>query len=153
MPSLVDMMMELDEKYKKEKEEDMSELEEFEQFQLELQEIENEKIEIEQKNNSIRVNPWRKKDNKSFDEMSDIDQYIEKNKELLEKVKKYDMLFKHNQSRNKKGKFTSLKRIEKVGRITRIGNSKGIIIDKDTLEYLGLKAGDIFKFIIEVIKK
>ena len=42
--------------------------------------------------------------------------------------------------------------IEKIGRIIRIGHSKGIIIDKDTLKYLELDIGDMVKLFIEKVK-
>ena len=42
--------------------------------------------------------------------------------------------------------------IEKIGRIIKVGNSKGIIIDKDVLEYLNLDIGDAIKITIEKIK-
>ena len=44
------------------------------------------------------------------------------------------------------------RKIEKVGKIIRIGNSKGIVIDKDTLDYLGLEIGDMVKIQIEKVK-
>ena len=44
------------------------------------------------------------------------------------------------------------RKIEKVGKIIRIGNSKGIVIDKDTLGYLGLEIGDMVKIQIEKVK-
>ena len=42
--------------------------------------------------------------------------------------------------------------IEKIGRIIKVGNSKGIIIDKDVLEYLKLDTGDAIKITIEKIE-
>jgi len=42
--------------------------------------------------------------------------------------------------------------IEKIGRIVKVGNSKGIIIDKDVLEYLNLDIGDAIKITIEKIE-
>lgn len=44
------------------------------------------------------------------------------------------------------------RKIEKVGKIIKIGNSKGIIIDKDTLDYLGLDTGNMVKIQIEKVK-
>lgn len=45
-----------------------------------------------------------------------------------------------------------VKKIEKIGRIIKVGNSKGIIIDKDVLEYLDLDIGDAVKVLIEKLK-
>lgn len=45
-----------------------------------------------------------------------------------------------------------VKKIEKIGRIIKIGNSKGIIIDKDVLEYLDLDIGDAVKILIEKLE-
>ncbi|KKK43611.1 hypothetical protein LCGC14_0471680 [marine sediment metagenome] len=42
--------------------------------------------------------------------------------------------------------------IERACKILKIGNSKGIIIDKDTLEYLKLKVGDWVKIQIEKVE-
>lgn len=42
--------------------------------------------------------------------------------------------------------------IEKIGRLIKVGNSKGIIIDKDVLEYLNLDIGDAIKITIEKIE-
>ena len=42
--------------------------------------------------------------------------------------------------------------IEKIGRIIKVGNSKGVIIDKDVLEYLNLDTGDAIKITIEKIE-
>ena len=45
-----------------------------------------------------------------------------------------------------------VRNIEKIGRIIKVGNSKGIIIDKDVLEYLNLDTGDAVKITIEKIE-
>ncbi len=45
-----------------------------------------------------------------------------------------------------------VRNIEKIGRIIKVGNSKGIIIDKDMLEYLNLDTGDAIKITIEKIE-
>lgn len=45
-----------------------------------------------------------------------------------------------------------MRNIEKIGRIVKIGNSKGIVIDKDMLEYLNLDTGDVVKLTIEKIE-
>ena len=45
-----------------------------------------------------------------------------------------------------------VKNIEKIGRIIKVGNSKGVIIDKDVLEYLNLDTGDAIKITIEKIE-
>ncbi|MFW9972389.1 MAG: hypothetical protein ACFFDF_19550 [Candidatus Odinarchaeota archaeon] len=45
-----------------------------------------------------------------------------------------------------------VKKIEKIGRIIKIGNSKGIIIEKDVLEYLNLDIGDAVKLLIEKLE-
>ncbi|KKM72011.1 hypothetical protein LCGC14_1424770 [marine sediment metagenome] len=42
--------------------------------------------------------------------------------------------------------------IERACKILRIGNSKGIIIDKDTIEYLKLDVGDMVKIKIEKVE-
>ncbi len=42
--------------------------------------------------------------------------------------------------------------IEKIGRVIKVGNSKGIIIDKDVLEYLNLDIGDAIKITIEKLE-
>ena len=44
------------------------------------------------------------------------------------------------------------RKIDNVGKLIRIGNSKGIIIDKDTLDYLGIEIGDLVKITIEKVK-
>jgi len=46
-----------------------------------------------------------------------------------------------------------VKNIEKLGRIIKIGNSKGVIIDKDILEYLDLDIGDAVKLTIEKVNE
>lgn len=45
-----------------------------------------------------------------------------------------------------------VRNIEKIGRIIKVGNSKGIVIDKDVLEYLNLDIGDAIKITIEKIE-
>ncbi|KKN51817.1 hypothetical protein LCGC14_0619170 [marine sediment metagenome] len=42
--------------------------------------------------------------------------------------------------------------IERACKILKIGNSKGIIIDKDTIEYLKLDVGDMVKITIEKVE-
>ena len=44
------------------------------------------------------------------------------------------------------------RKIEKIGKIIKIGNSKGVVIDRDTLDYLGLSVGDMIKIQIEKVK-
>lgn len=44
------------------------------------------------------------------------------------------------------------KKIEKIGKIVGIGNSKGLIIDRVSLEYLGVDKGDMVKFIVENVE-
>jgi len=44
------------------------------------------------------------------------------------------------------------RKIDKVGKLIKIGNSRVIIIDKDTLDYLGLDIGDMVKIQIEKVK-
>ena len=46
-----------------------------------------------------------------------------------------------------------VKTIEKLGRIVKVGNSKGVIIDKDILEYLNLDIGDAIKLTIEKVEE
>lgn len=41
------------------------------------------------------------------------------------------------------------KSIQAVGKITKFGNSKGIILDKRVMEYLDLKIGDFIQLTIE----
>ncbi|MFW9973415.1 MAG: hypothetical protein ACFFDF_24740 [Candidatus Odinarchaeota archaeon] len=46
-----------------------------------------------------------------------------------------------------------VRKIDKIGRIVRVGNSKGIIIDKDVLKYLDLDLGDAVKISIEKLEE
>jgi len=45
------------------------------------------------------------------------------------------------------------KNIQTIGKLTKIGNSKGVVIDKKVIDLLDLKLGDYLQLIIEKVEK
>jgi antitoxin component of MazEF toxin-antitoxin module len=45
------------------------------------------------------------------------------------------------------------KNIQTIGKLTKIGNSKGVVIDKKVIDLLDLKLGDYLQLTIEKIEK
>ena len=45
------------------------------------------------------------------------------------------------------------KSIQTIGKLTRIGNSKGVVIDKKVVDLLDLKLGDYLQLTIEKVEK
>ncbi len=50
---------------------------------------------------------------------------------------------------DKNNKLSMVKKATNLSKIGKIGNSKGIIIDPDTLKYLDLKIGDWVEYTLE----
>lgn len=46
-----------------------------------------------------------------------------------------------------------VRKIQTIGKLTKIGNSKGVVIDKKVIDLLGLNTGDYLQLTIEKIEK